>query len=309
MLKINIIIPYRPSTGSMTSFYGDLFQDSDGKWFSNKECISQRDDRLNLPRRAIEAIRKNSRFRHNIIVAIDLDMFPHESWLKEYDNVRIFKSNYVCPEPPFEPYFRMTALEKEVMLSLPDDEFGCHAYIADLICSKNWDVSIENAIGLYGDDKTYVPMFVEPRSPYGPMSNAIGEDAKKEVAQLGPITFNNIWHEWRKICCHSLGIPSPIDKEFIDEEYFDKWIRVATSEDIGENGVILEKCGIRDYGYWAPLISKNRRFKQALAGLKIGPGWDLDFEAHLGTKAVVTKSFVLHTHFKVALDNQEVHHV
>ena len=305
---MNIIIPYRPSIGSMCSFFGELVQDSNERWLQNNKYINQRDDEFNIPKRAIEAILKNSRFKHNIIVAIDSDMFPHKKWLKEYDNVRIFKGSSICPDPPYESLLRMTALENEVILSLPDDEFTCHAYIADLVCSKNWDVYIEKAIDLHGDGKIYVPMFVEPRSPYGPMSNAIGEEAKEENAKLGPVTFNNIWHEWRKLCCNSLGMHSPTDKEFLTEEDFDKWIQVATSENIGENRVILEKCGLRHYGYWAPLISKNRRFKQVLPGLTIGPGWDLSFEAALGEKVVVTRSFVFHIHLKVILDNQEVKH-
>ena len=307
MLKLNIIIPYRPSIGMMNSFSGELFQDSDGKWFLNKGYVSQRDDRLNLPKRAIESIIKNSCFKHNIIVAIDSDMFPHQNWLKEYDNVTIFKSNYIGHSLSLASLFRTAAAVRDVILSLSDDEYTCHAYIADLVCSKNWDVYIEKAIALHGNNKTYVPMFVEPRSPYGPMSNATGEDAKKEVAKMGSITFHKIWHEWRKICCHSLGMHPPINKEFMEED-FDKWIRIATSEDIGKNGVILEMCGVRNYGYWAPLISKNKRFKRVLGDLNVGPGWDMSFEASLGEKVVVTKSFVFHTHFKVVLDNQEVEH-
>ena len=117
MLKLNIIIPYRPSIGAMTSFFGKLVQDSNERWLSNNKYINQRDETLNIPKRAIDAILKNSRFKHNIIVAIDSDMFPHKKWLKEYDNVRIFKGSSVCPDPPYESLLRMTALENEVNIN------------------------------------------------------------------------------------------------------------------------------------------------------------------------------------------------
>ena len=309
-MKMTIIMPYRPCRGGMNSVYGDLIQQENGDWHnSNGDCMNGRDNLINIPRRAIEFLRKNSRFKHDIVVAIDSDMKPHESWLKEYDNVRIFQSKYVCPEPSHHAWFRLVATQRDAMLSLPDDEIVCYGYIADLVCSKNWDLYIDEAYKEYGDDKTYVPMFVEARSPRGAMSAVIGEAAKSEVVELGQVTHEKIWTKWRELCMHALTIPPQTDHDYMTEEYFDEWIKIAVSVPIGLNGVILEKCGTRRYGYWLPLISKNNRLKQALAGLKIGPGWDLVFEAHLGIKAVIAKSFVLHTHFNAVWDNQEVHHV
>jgi len=223
--------------------------------------------------------------------------------------VRIFQSNYVCPEPSHHAWFRLAATQRDLMFSLPDDEIVCHGYIADLICSKNWDLYIDEAFNAHGDDKTYVPMFVEARGPLGAMSAVIGEAAKAETAELGQVTHDKIWSKWRELCCHALTIPPQIDHGYMTEEYFDEWIKIAVSPPMGQNGVIFEKCGQRKYGYWLPLISKNSRFKSALAGLKIGPGWDLDFEARLGTKAVVAKSFMLHTHFNAVWDDQEVDHI
>ena len=202
----------------------------------------------------------------------------------------------------------MNSTERDAILSLPDDGYVCHAFIADLICSKNWDSYIDQAFKKHGDDITCVPMWVEPRGIEAGMSGVIGKAAEEESKSFLPITADKIWNNWRKLVCHALSIPSPTDNDFISEEYFDDYISISNSKPMGDDGIIIEGCGDRIYGYWAPLISKNHRFKKVIRenDLDIGPGWDLDFESLLGTKAVITKSFVLHSHFRVILDDKFV---
>ncbi|MFA5037620.1 MAG: hypothetical protein WC479_10655, partial [Candidatus Izemoplasmatales bacterium] len=117
--------------------------------------------------RAIYYINKNSTLKHNIIVALDSDVYPNETWLKEYDNVRWVKSAWTVPPEYWEktdkaviPLMRMAAADEAGINSVPDNEWVCYAYIEDAICAKNWDLPIVDAIHKYGEEYVYVPNFV-----------------------------------------------------------------------------------------------------------------------------------------------------
>lgn len=295
-MKMSIIIPYRPSKGGMSSVPASpVKQMADGEWpwSPHPGCGSTK-----VVERAIKVIRKNSVWKHDIIIAIDNDMEPNENWLQEFEGVSIFKTKFdpktLTPElRRYTPFFRLNAAVKEASLALPDDAFVCYTYLADLICGKNWDLYIDEAWQKYGDTKVYAPMWVEPRAP-----------------RNKALTWENIWNVWRaELCCHALTVPPFSDHQgYFTEADLDYWAKVATEKNPWKDWIIEEPCGARIYGYFCALCLRNSKLKPVINGVRLGPGWDLELEARLGNKIVVTRSFLYHFHVGIELDNTEVTH-
>lgn len=288
---MTLIVPHRPLTrGHLTSGREPTRQLPDGRWQEGEDNpVSENNYREDI-HRGIYFLEKNSVYNHKILVAIDSDVYPQDWWLKEYDNVNILKSNFTLSgneEGPY-PYFRLCEAYIAAIESLPDDEWICYGYTSDLVCSKEWDKHIVQAIEQGGDDKVYVPMFIETRGGGGVECCANIEGAE--------ITAERIWDHWRRhICCHALTYPTPT-KGYITEEDFDNYIEIANQ---AGKGNIIERCGERAYGYYDVMIMKNRYAKSALYYIRgKGFGFDLEFDNALGRagllKVVVTKSFVLH---------------
>lgn len=292
---MTIIIPYRPSAGCMSSAGGTLTQDSNGDWYSDGVIVEARKQRK-IVERALYALKKNSKYRHKVIIAIDYDVTPHKDWLKEFRDVEIFKNKYIPKSNiPYEmPYERTTAAVRDVAMSLPDDEWICHTYIADIVCSKNWDKYIFEAINKFGDDKTYSANWVELR----------------DVDP--PATWNKIWDVWRRtVTYHGLIIPNlgRIPGEgLITEQEFDDWIKIALEKDPGNNWIVTEACGSRMWGYFSALCLKNKRFKPVVSSIPVGPDQTLAVEDCLGLKVCSLRSFFLHIHMNFQFDNFEVEH-
>lgn len=287
-MKMTIVVPYRPSRGGMDAApytEGQTFkQNPDGTWPWTRGDIIDR---------TIHILRKNSVWKHDIVIAIDADMEYNKDWLKQYEGVSIFKTDYKSPVGKGASICRLNATVRDAVLSLPDDAFVCYSYISDLICGKNWDLYIDKAWQQFGDDKVYAPMWVEPKKP----------------ANI-TLTHDNIWHGWRKKWCHSLTVPPlPPGRDVFTEADLDNWAKVAVEKDPGSNWVILEKCGARRYGYFCALCLRNKKLKPIIKSVPLGPGWDLKLDDSLNMlKAVVTRSFVYHFHVPVELDNIEVEH-
>ena len=136
-------------------------------------------------------------------------------------------------------------------------------------------------------------MWVEPR------------DTKGERATVG-----NIWDKWRKqISCHMLCFPYTntqyYAREPITEQQMDEWRAIADQQTMFSD-FHPEQCGDRILGYYNAVCSVNKKLKEVLPKIPIGPGWDLAFEGALGAKRVLTKSYVFHAHSPVILDNIKV---
>lgn len=292
-MKINILITHRPLP------FLNIYQLKDKKWGNDSKGYKygfrwgvDEDELI----RAIKFLNKNSYFKHPITVIIDSDVFPDIDYLKEFDNVKIIKSGYAHNGPIQTLKVSLqNAADIEGINSIPDEEWLCYAYQSDLICSKDWDKHIIEAIEEYGEQYVYVPMFTEIR---GGMNNI-------SVAGLDP-TPDKIWDEWRKtISCHSLTMPYPkgisTKNGFVTEDDMDYFIK--RSNEANKPSIIVEKPGDRVYGYYAILIMKAKFAKKAIR--LIGPGFDTDFDNRLYTecnlmKAVVTKSFIFHPFCKIS---------
>ena len=289
-MKVNIILAYRPlSRGGNTTPNQDIRQLPDGRWsdddgqyrFSGDHRYHGGDDVV----RTIKILNKNSHFKHNIIVAIDSDVYPNETFLKEFDNVTVFKSKYLHKEDlAVAPSFRTNAAMYEAIHSIPDEEWLCYAYASDLICCRDWDKRVIEAIQTHGDEYIYVPMFTEVR---GDMGNVV-------LKGIEP-TPDLIWNEWRRtVCCHALTMPQPACGYFTETD-MDNFIRIASAP--VKPVYIVERPGDRIYGYYAILFMKAKYAKKAIR--MIGPGFDTDFDNRLYSvcrlmKIVVTNSFVFH---------------
>lgn len=286
-MEYTIIMPHRPLTrGHLSSGIGPLYQLPDGRWQEADDPPAQEDLYREDIHRGIYFLRKNSVCKYKILVATDSDVHPQESWLKEYEEVSVFKSSYVPQGNEYPmPYYRLAAAYRDSINSLPDEEWICYAWTSDLIPSKEFDKYIIEAINQHGDGYVHVPMFVETRSGGGaPPYESIWDMQ---------VTPDLIWEGFRdRICCHALTMPEPSNR-VITEEDFDKYIEVANQ---ANRANIVEPCGVREYGYYACMFMKAKYAKRA--GFKLGFSFDLEFDNSLGVmglqKVVVTKSFVLH---------------
>src|SRR3990167_10280894 len=257
LMILNIVIPYRPlCSGFMQSVGGELHQLPDGRWETQdgrflyggeRRPGNEKDELI----RTISFINTNSRFRHNIIVAIDHNIYPQEGYLKQFDNVKIVKSKYVHQGSiqTLTPFQLNTALIEGIS-TIHDNEWACHCYLSDLICVRGWDEPLESAMQQYGDKYVYVPMFVEIRR------------GLHSVTMMGmQATPHLIWEEWRKLCCHSLLMPVPM-KEYVTEDDINTYVKIINSG--GKPSVIVEKPGDRIYGYFNVVIAKAKFIKRAL---------------------------------------------
>lgn len=311
-MKINIIIAYRPfSNSTNSSLMGNRSlligstQLPDGRWSyidgqyrygSIRRPGGEEYEKDELVR-AIKFLNKNSHFKHHITVVVDPDIYPHDNYLKEFDNVTILKAGKYKPGEKIKdteflnlgPLMATSDIRYNIALaeginSVPDDEWLCHAYRSDIICGKNWDKYIIEYIQKYGENFVYVPMFTEVRPDY----NNIPLTGIEPTPQL-------IWEEWRKnICCHALTMPMPSKGHFTEED-MDHYIK--TANDAGKTEII-EKPGDRIYGYWTTMIMKAKYAKKAF---KIEQTFDLRFDDRLYgelnmMKIVVAKSFAFHPH-------------
>lgn len=317
-MKIYILIPYRPlSQGGLTTPEGDIHQLPDGRWIDSrdgkyryggawrrhdKRAITGVDDQIDSQSpypndkndellRAIRFINKNSYFKHEIVVIMDSNVYPNDAYLKEFDNVTILKSSYIDEDPSlFKTNLglavikRVNAAHMHGIVNIADDEWICYSYISDLICSKNWDKPIVDAIQKYGENYVYVPMFTEVRQSYNNVP-LTGVD----------MTPGRIWEEWRRtVCCHSLTMAMPERGYFVEQD-MDDFIRI--SEQYQKPKVIIERPGDRIYGYYAVMFMKAKYAKKAIR--MDGPAFDLAFDNRLYAecnlmKIVVTDSYVFH---------------
>lgn len=315
-MKINILIPFRPTikqTSKLHHYYvqrkeKSFHQDKNGFWHmddinSSIEPMKASDD---IIVRCCTAIRKNSVYHHKITLVVESDVHFDVEYKKNIENkydVDFFvvgKTN-LDTQPSSIGYSLYT-----VMSNIPNEEIICFDYICDLICGKYWDKYIKEAYDIYGDSKVYVPMFIEPRGhPEHAHVDICGPEARK-TNMLEDTTTDNIWNKWRTYCCHALSMKCPEDRDHMIEKDLDDWSEIANKF---EKKHIIENCGVRDYGYYATLIAKNKAFNNASKFLLEYGGPDLLFDNNLNAeKVVVTQSHVFHLHNRCVLDDIEVKH-
>lgn len=289
-MKTNIILPYRPLTrGNRTAPDGDIYQAPDGRWLDTRDGQykysgetrgeKEKDDLIE----SIKYLNDHCYYKHIIIVIMDRDVYPNDTYLKEFDNVKILKTSYIHTGEKDGLTISNCRMNTALFLgihSIPDEEWLCFAYLSDTVCIKNWDKPIIDAIKEYGDEYVYVPMFVEV---YGGLPEA---------------TPDRIWNEWRKnICCHALRMPLP-EKGYFTEKDMDDYIKIANE---AKKGIIIERPGDRLYGIWASMFMKAKYAKKAMRMIapKLEPPYDLDFDNRLWTecdllKVIITNSFLFH---------------
>lgn len=294
-MKINIIIMYRPLCGGgFGSPSGKIIQLPDGRWedengscaYTRQPGVVNRDKEDELIQ-TIKLLNKNSYYKHNIIAVIDNDVYPNDTYLKEFDNVRIVKARHVDRDIIKKiGAYRFNVAEIDGVNSVPDDELICFPFPSDGIPNKDWDKYIIDEIQKYGiNDFVYVPMFVEI----------------KLLSATEP-TPERIWNEWRKtICGHALTMPIPA-KGYVTQEDIDYYIKKAN-----EAGkiIIIERSGDRIYGFFSMFFMKAHVAKKAIK--LMGLGFDIAFddalrdEFHL-MKIVVTRSFIFHPYSPTKID-------
>jgi len=312
-MKLHIISPFRPKRRGLDRRLCPMYQDDNGLWREdgingNIHNIIKDDDILI---RCGKSLQKNSAYRHKITIAHEPDIYFNENYknmLYEKYNMNFFTaSKYTYEAAAKAGSSNVCSTLREATLSINDDEFVCYSYIADLVCGKNWDKHIKEAYDVYGDNKVYVPMFVEPRQRLTHAHNRCIGLNYPDNNYLEDTTVESIWVTWRKTCNHALTMKYPIDRDYFVEKDLDDWSNICDKFD---KKIIIEPCGLRDYGYYCTLIAKNKIFKKSVYNLlrtDVSP--DLAFEGELGVdKVVVTKSHVFHLHNKCILDDIEVEH-
>jgi hypothetical protein len=284
--KFKIVMPYRPCChGDFSSPGGDLVQLDDGSWRNDtgvifKEGLEYEKHRVSI-RQAIEALNRNSFYKHHIIVAMDADVYPNKAFLKNFENVSIVKAEIKVPQEHYGT--RMSIACKHVFDSLSGEEFFCHVYLADSICSKDWDKYIVEAIDRFGEDKVYVPIWVE--GSHGSFQELIGVE----------LTPDFIWKECsKKIAGGMFFLPDP-RKDYIQEEDFEHYTEVLKK---GNRDCIIENCGGRFFGFLVSMCMKISYAKQVKFDISDHHSIDTGFDSQLGKmglkKVVVTNSFIWH---------------
>lgn len=285
-MKFEIIMPYRPYChGDLRSPVGDLVQLEDGSWRNSsgnifKEGLEYEKHRVSI-RQAIEALNKNSFYKHHIIVAIDADVYPNKSFLKNFENVSIIKAESKVSQKQYG--LRTSYAYKTVLDSLSGEGFLCHMYLGDTICSKDWDKHIIEAMERFGEDKVYAPIWVE--GSHGAFQDLVGVE----------LTPDFIWKECsRKICAGAFFLPDP-RRDYIQEEDFEHYIEVMKK---GNRDCIIENCGGRFFGWLTCLCMKITYAKQVKIDFTINESLGIGFDGELGKlglkKVVVTNSFIWH---------------
>lgn len=330
--KINLIMPHRPLTISrIMSPTCKIVQQEDGSWVADDnvmramyKTVEGKIDKPEYPKSyddvhsmgdvaykgrrkiqdTIRMLNKNSFFKYDIVVTMDSDVFPNSTFLREFSNVKIFKSSYVSSIPSTDTGFhyssawwRINHAFHDAINNIPDNEWIGFAFPDDFLCTKNWDKRIIETIESEGDKQVYCPFLVEsgPNPAHVP-SLVVNSDWN--------ITYENIWKEWRKLGRTCLIQPPP-KRGYLNYEDLEEFQKIAKyppqpSEHgaIETNGNIKEPCGYRIYGSFAPLFLKSQYAKYAISKSLIGPGWDFIFDNVLGelqlTKVVVGSSFVFH---------------
>lgn len=280
-MTFNLIMAYRPTGRKLeTRGYNGLRQDSDGNWADDQgrvfiEGLDKPGIDLNL-----DFLLKNSYFKHKIKIVIDDDVYPNIDLYKKYD-VEFIKVPPFVQESSDVPLSRMAIAYNAGVMSVPDDEWLFFGFISDMVCSENWDKYIVEAIEHYGENHVFVPMFTEVRY----LPKLTKEDLTPEL----------IWDQWRKeFCCHALTMPAFKRPLVIKESDFKYFVEVARS---AKKGIIIEPCGLREYGYYGTMIMKAEYAKKV--GVRPIYGFDTDFDNRLWsllrfTKIIVTDSYLLH---------------
>lgn len=285
-MKFEIIIPYRPYChGDLSSPSGDLVQLEDGRWRNDSGIIFEEGTKYEKHRvsirQAIEALNRNSFYKHHIIVAMDADVYPNKSFLKNFENVTIVKAEFKVSQKNYG--VRTAAVYKAILDSLSGEGFLCHMYLGDTICSKDWDKHIVEAIERFGEDKVYAPIWVE------------GSHKSFQELTGVELTPDFIWKECtKKICGGAFFFPDP-RQDYIQEEDFEYYIEVLKK---GNRDCIIENCGGRIFGFLVCLLMKISYAKQVKINLTDVHALDTGFDRDLGKlglkKVVVTNSFIWH---------------
>ena len=296
MPKLSIILPYRPLTiGNRCNPLTPIIQNPDGKWQPEHYHLYWNEPQFENDElhRAIYFINKNSICKHNIIVALDSDIFPNDTWLKEYDNVRWVKSTWEVPQEMWSkpdkaeiPLMRIAAANEAGVNAVADEDWIVLPFIEDAIAAKGWDLPIIDAINKYDEEYVYVPNFVECHGGIHQLGGTLTH---------GQETPDLIWNVWRRTqSCHSLVMPLREGREWINEDDLDSYIKVANS---GRPEYSVERCGDRFKGYYANMVMKAKTAKKV--GFKKHAGFDLMFDTDLGykfghNKLCITDSYILH---------------
>ena len=308
---MKIFIPYRPSRGGMTSIGGPAIQQQDFSFVYEKQesgVFRHPDEDIH---RCMKSIAKNSRYKHEIIVCTDGDIQFQDNWLHHLNtglDITIFKAKDYATYAPHARH--QEALKQATLSHAEDGEFICWDIICDAIVGKNWDVQVMNCINQHGDSYYYTPIFVEPRDEFTrvQLNEISSEKTKDHIRRSRQQTTDLIWNDWRKtICCHSLTMLPKHERDYALEADFDEFIQIASQY---HRDTIIENAGCREYGYWAPIVSTGKRLKDLLRDMNCEPGKDLWLDNSFTVqKMVLCRSFVLHMHYKIILDNIEVEHV
>lgn len=289
-MKLNVIMPYRPITeGNFVSIHSEARQLEDDSWFQVdtgevfREGEEYEKHRISI-RQSIDCLNKLSAYRHKIWVAIDNDVYPNDTFLKEFPNVEIVKGDYVSTDIGFEAArTRLSYAMQSVIDRLPDDEWCCYGYQADFICAPIWDEYVAKAIEELGDDRVYTPVLVE--GTWGKYPEYTGRK----------LTTDLLWRELREMARPYVTMPDP-RADYITGDDFLHLVDVARSANMGN---VIERCGTRDYGFCSNLCMKTEYMKRV--GMQLDEwdacGYSFDnalWEKEQLEKVIVTDSYVWH---------------
>lgn len=298
--------PIRRNDGMVAK---DVFQDDNYGWnYSDKDGkIYNTLVREDFLLRGLKALKKNSMYKHKIIIDTEDNVTFNNNYLNKLKNE--FNVEFYYNKHHDSYIDNQMQSYHDLIMSLPDDEIVCEAYSSDVICGKLWDLHIKHAYDKYGDSFVYVPMWVEPRGSSTSAHVPICGERNKHDEIKDETTCYNIWYKWRQEhCCHSLSMKFPVDKEYAIERELDEFSSICNQFN---QEYIIERAGERNYCYYNSMVSRNIIFKKAAKYFfDTTQAPDLSFDNHLSVnKIAVTRSHLFHLHYPCILDEEEVLHV
>lgn len=155
----------------------------------------------------------------------------------------------------------------------------------DFIAAPDWDINLFKYIDESRHDRIYLPTHVQP---------IIGNIP--EVVCIDP---DDVWNTSTHISIHRLALPiSSRSEGYLLESEMNMFVEKNSRDDIREEG-----CGIRHKIHWVPMLIE-KDFYLRIGGCNYqGPGYDIELNDRLGklgiTGIMSRSSFIIHRGYMI----------
>lgn len=150
----------------------------------------------------------------------------------------------------------------------------------DFIAAPDWDVNLLKHVDESRHDRVYMPTHVQPMFCSNP-----------DIAKIDP---KNVWDTSSHVSLHRLTLPLPArDEGYLFESELNQFVKDNSRDD-----KIEELCHIRHKTHWLPMLIEKSLYLEAGGSTYKGTGFDIAFDDKLGSmgiaKVMSRSSFIIH---------------